>query len=76
MESNLTCLEDMMGGMERVRSASPRGVLLSAMRYVLEAMKVNSGHHLPQILKTPVPLFCTHHISRFITSWLFFLPFG
>jgi len=45
MESNLTCLEDMMGGMER-------------------------------ILKTPVPLFCTHHISRFITSWLFFLPFG
>ncbi|CAG9464598.1 unnamed protein product [Pedinophyceae sp. YPF-701] len=29
-----------------------------------------------KILKTPVPVFYTHHISRFLIVWLLFLPLG
>jgi len=29
-----------------------------------------------RILKTPVPLFYTHHTSRLLSIWLFFLPLG
>lgn len=45
LDSNLTTMEDALGGCER-------------------------------ILRTPVPLFYTHHIARFMTIWLALLPLG
>lgn len=55
------------------------GVVRVSERIAMDANVTSFGDQLggcERLMRTPVPLFYYHHISRFITIWLATLPFG